>query len=116
MIEMSYKENTISKEKMEHMAYKASMIKSCYKEFWNHNKFNEDNECIMDIYDGFLSIMEDLGLYEDVIEENTYYVLLLDIYNQPDGTVVEKQMTRYEASETAYCFDNYEAALARAMD
>lgn len=106
----------IDTKTMDHIMYKANMIRNGYKAFCSKNKIDSNNFIIVDMYDAFLSIIEDLGIWDDVIEERTHYVLPLDSYGQPNGTVIEKTMTRYEAKETPYCFEDVEAAYARALD
>ena len=49
-------------------------------------------------------------------QKKLYYVLPLDGYNQPDGTVVEMYLTEEEARNTPYCFEDYASALYRALD
>lgn len=116
MVDKKIEEKMISAEKMEHIMYKANTLANCYKSFCEKNRFNKNNLDVVDMWDAFLSIAEDLGIYEDVIEKRTYYVLLCDSYGQPNGAVIEKGMTRYEAMETPYCFEDYESAIARALD
>lgn len=116
MIDKKIKGKEISAETMEHIMYKANTLVNCYRSFCEKNKINDSNFDVVDMYDALLSIVEDLGIYEDVIEKKIYYVLPCDSYGQPDGTVEEREMTKFEAMETPYCFEDYQEAVARAMD
>lgn len=116
MIDKKIEGKEISSETMEHIMYKANTLVNCYKSFCEKNKIDNGNFDIVDMYDAFLSIAEDLGIYEDVIEKKTYYVLPCDGYGQPNGTVEEREMTRYEAMETSYCYEDYQEAVVRALD
>lgn len=113
MIDKKIEGKEISAETMEHIMYKAGCLRIYYKEAGKQGKIPFE---MVEMYDAFLSIIEDLELWEDVIEEKTYYVLPCDSYGQPNGTVEEREMTRFEAMEIPYCFEDYESAIARALD
>ena len=49
-------------------------------------------------------------------QKNLYYVLSLDNYGQPDGTILEVYLTEEEARRMPYCYKDYERALYRALD
>lgn len=52
--------------------------------------------------------------------KNTYYLLPLDNYNQPDGSIREVQLTKEEFKQAKvnghYIYEDYIAAVSRAMD
>ena len=113
MINKNIEAREISAETMEHIIYKASCLRSLYQSSGKKKAVTLD---MMEMYDCFLSIIEDLDLWDDVITERTYYVLPCDNYGQPIGNVIEKEMTRIEAMDEPYCYEDYQTALARALD
>lgn len=113
MINKNIEAKTLSAETMEHIIYKASCLRSIYQSSGKKKAVTFD---MMEMFDCFLSIIEDLDLWDDVITERTYYVLPCDNYGQPIGNVIEKEMTRIEAMDEPYCFEDYQTALARALD
>ena len=44
------------------------------------------------------------------------HLLRFDCYGQPTGDVIEKEMTRIEAMDEPYCYEDYQTALVRALD
>ena len=116
MINKNIEAREISAETMEHIIYKANTLVNCYRSFCEKNTFNKDTFDVFDMWDAFLSIVEDLGIYEEVVEEKIYYVLPCDNYGQPTGDIIEQTMTKVEALEMPYCYEDYEQAVARAMD
>lgn len=113
MINKNIEAKTLSAEAMKHIMYKASCLRSIYQSSGKKKAVTLD---MMEMYDCFLSIIEDLDLWDDVITERTYYVLPCDNYGQPIGNVIEKEMTRIEAMDEPYCYEDYQTALARALD
>lgn len=113
MINKNIEAKEISAETMEHIVYKASCLRSIYQSSGKKKAITLD---MMEMFDCFLSIIEDLDLWDDVIEERTYYVLPCDCYGQPTGDVIEKEMTRIEAMDEPYCYEDYQTALVRALD
>lgn len=113
MINKNIEAREISAETMEHIVYKASCLRSIYQSSGKKKAVTLD---MMEMFDCFLSIIEDLDLWDDVIEERTYYVLPCDNYGQPTGDIIEQTMTKVEALEMPYCYEDYEQAVARAMD
>ena len=98
---------------MKHIIYKALCLRSLYQSAGKKKAVTLD---MMEMFDCFLSIIEDLDLWNDVIEERTYYILPCDCYGQPTGDIIEQTMTRAEALETPYCYEDYKQAMVRAMD
>ena len=113
MINKKIEAREISAETMEHIIYKASCLRSIYQSSGKKKAVTLD---MMEMFDCFLSIIEDLDLWDDVITERTYYVLPCDNYGQPTGDIIEQTMTKAEALETPYCYEDYDQAMARAMD
>lgn len=54
------------------------------------------------------------------MEKKTYYILPLDMYNQPSGDIRAVQLTddeyRLRKAQGEYIMDNYMSALYRAQD
>lgn len=97
--------------------YKANMIKNAVHEFCHTEDAGMEQKAKMaDIYSAFCDIMEELDLYDEVIEEKEYFVLPVDQFCQPVGYVVRQMLSPFEASITPYCFEDEYAAEARAQN
>ena len=106
----------INMEVWERMLYKmnhaVSLCKANLKEDWSD--WN-------DMLDYLMDFMEELQIFDVILEKRDYYVLTMDsTYGQPTGNVETVEMTPYQAYEYtqkhAYIYDDYAQAMARAMD
>ena len=107
----------INMEVWGHMLYKMNHAISLCRGNFVQGDYNDWNDMMSYLCD----FMEEMQIWNVMIEKRDYYVLTMDpVYGQPTGNVETVQMTPYEAYEYAvehaYIYDDYAQAMARAMD
>lgn len=99
------------------MLYKMNNAISLCRGNFESGKYNDWNGMMSYLCD----FIEELRIWNVMLEKREYYVLTIDPnYNQPTGNVETVMMTPYRAYEyqqkNTYIYDDYAAAMARAMD
>lgn len=107
----------INMEAWERILYKMNNAVSLCKGNFKKGKWSDWN----DMLDYLMDFMEELDIFDVILEEQEFYVLTMDeTYGQPTGNVETVMMTPYRAYEyqqkNTYIYDDYATAMARAMD